>query len=293
VIHEPPRACVRRPQGSWALVALVALVASGLVASGQAHAQELESDVPREEETTTPEEPGYEPDQRGNTGDPEDPETQSQGGTGYEPDQRGEHEPPPSPDRMGATGASIALESYSGSRRSPRLEVELGLGLSLTRLQVGGENLVPAVSTGGAGAAIDLALGWRFDAARIGPRLALTVDPSFVLTHVALELDVELLDGPIAPFLRAAIGGSLVAPLFDHGGGTIGGLGVDLAVGARWRLGRGFYLGAELGGAWHVLFRSAAPECVDRCTDGAFDARRAGQSHALQLRTTIFAGFAF
>ncbi|MCZ7682868.1 MAG: hypothetical protein M5U28_30335 [Sandaracinaceae bacterium] len=236
---------------------------------------------------------GYEPDQRGE----HDEEEQSGGGESYEPDQRGEHEPEPEP-VVATAGAAPDVEEARGLGGGVGLEVSLWAGGGVLGAEAaGGDNLVRSTQQSSIGGAFGLSASVRVGPVAVGPRLSFSIDPSILLVHTGLGADVFLLDGPLVPYVRASIGLSIATPLGDllpaQGDASILGVGVELGVGVRWRATDHLFVGVELAGGWHHLWRAAVPDCTSGCTDGELDLRRPGESDALSVRVALTLGWTF
>lgn len=273
----------------------IALVLLASVLPGRARAQESETDAPPADAVENDEAAQAE-------------ENAVVGGT-YEPDQRGEHEEPGEQEERGeenvelqsseVTGdvATASAPAYGGSDELG-FELRLWLGGAATSLDpVGDGNLVSSAQDGGIGGAVGFGGAVRFGSLRIGPRVGFTIDPSFVLTNIALGADYLLTSDEIVPYLRASVGMSIVDLLGDapaqQSTADIFGIGVEVGAGARWYAYRGLFLGLELTGGWHHLWRAAVPDCTGGCTAGAFDLRRSGESNGLSLRLSIDVGWTF
>jgi hypothetical protein len=231
-------------------------------------------------------------------------------GPGYEPDQRGVVEPqqppavePQSLERReqiaaepGSADAEIAGEyAASGSRFG--LELAIDLGAALTALDSAGQsNLVRSTQEGSVGAAIGVRAGFRIGPASFGPHIAMILDPSFILANLGIGVHVMLLPEEIAPFVSFALGATIVSNLGDalpaQEGTGIFGIGAELGGGVRWQSRDGLILGGEAAAGWHHLWRDGVA-CEGECTDGDFDVRDPGESDALTLRLSLFAGYAF
>lgn len=219
------------------------------------------------------------------------------GGT-YEPDQRGGHDQPEREVERQETTMLVDAGSVRGDSLDDfGFELALSLGGSLTSLDVTGDgNLVRASQRGSFGSSFGLAAGVRFGPVVLGPRAALTIDPSFLLADFGLGVDVILMGGELAPYVRAAAFGSIVAglstplPQQEHAG--IAGFGAELGAGVRWRPWRGLIVGLDVAGAWRHLYRDSIA-CTSSCTEESFDLGRAGESDALQLRISLSVGWAF
>jgi hypothetical protein len=177
-------------------------------------------------------------------------------------------------------------------------ELQASLGAAVTDLEVAGGNLVREEQRVGVGGALGLAAGFRLGQVFIGPRLTLQLDPSIVLGHAALGAEWRVLAEDVSPFLRAAFGGTFVVPhgdtLAGQRGLAIGGIGLELAAGMRWRIGEdGLLFGVELAGTWHHLWRQAVPACVEGCSDEALDLLQSGEGDALSGRLSLIGGWAF
>lgn len=280
----PTLAAVRSPQralvASWVVLALVASAAPARAqeeSEAEGAAETNEADAAEGEATI---EGNYEPDQRGETDETEEEEQ----GTAADSVTTAESMP-----------ASPVYQSSSG--RTFGLDLTLSLGGAVTALEAAGGNVVSSAQADPVGGSLDLSAALRYRALSIGPRVALTLDPQFLLTNVAIGADWTLTNDAVAPYVRASVGLSVVdvlgGALPQQGAADILGVGVELGVGVRWSIDDGFFLGLELAGAWHHLWRAAVPTCTGSCTDGAFDLRRSGESDALQLRLSVTAGYRF
>lgn len=287
---------------SWARSSLIAL-ALALLVPGMALAQDAPDEQPEVEggEIEAGEVEGGEPD------------ALARDGGEYEPDQRGEHDEPADESEE----APVALDSAairqsvettagvgaSGSYRSGfGFELGLWLGGVVTDLDIIGDgNLVRATQRGSVGASFGFAAGMRFGPVLVGPRVGLTIDPSFLLADLGVGVEVLLMpeamtDG-ITSYVRAAVGGSLVtdlaSPLPEQRDAGIAGTVAEVGIGARWTPWRGLVIGLELAGTWHHLWREPVEGCDIGCNDGSVDLLRAGESDALQLRLSLSAGWTF
>ena len=281
---------------SWARSSLLAL-ALALLVPGLALAQDASEEQPEVE---------------GGEAEGGDPDALAQDGGGYEPDQRGEHEEESESEApsvvVDAAATRQALETTAGVGASESYRSDFGFELALwlggvvTDLDiVGGGNLVRATQRGSVGASFGFAAGMRFGPVIVGPRVGLTVDPSFLLADLGVGVEVLLMpeamtDG-ITSYVRAAVGGSLVtdlsAPLPEQRDAGIAGTVAEVGIGARWTPWRGLVIGLELAGIWHHLWREPVEGCDIGCNDGSVDLLRAGESDALQLRLSLSAGWTF
>lgn len=261
-------------------------------------------------DAATDDEEGYEPDQRGveeGGGDAAEGSYESdQGGgedtaggeTGYEPDQRGAAEEP-----LSAPGASQEMfaasddsEGTSGGRRSIGLDLELWLGLGLTDLgAIDGDNLVRSTQQGGVGGSIGASLRLGIGQLSFGPRFTVSIDPSFVLGAIGLDVRAALMRGAFVPTVRLALSYAFLAGIGDAPPSqpSAAGAWTELGIGFNWRIQGPWVLGADLAGGWLALFREGVVDCVDPCTESDFDVRRDGQSHGLTLRLHVFTGVSF
>jgi hypothetical protein len=226
----------------------------------------------------------------------------------YEPDQRGvegeSETAPQAPPQERADSETVELQSLAGSYVSSRAGSELGvdlalwLGASLTSLDVGeSNNLVREAQEGSFGAAFAFSFAMRMGYVSIGPRVGFQWDPSFVLATIGLDATVRLTPDEIAPYIRASLSGLLLVGLEDslprQSQAGIGGIGAEIAGGVRWDVADRFMVGAELSGGWYHLWRGSDPACDAECTDGELDLRERGESDALTLRLSVFAGWWF
>lgn len=282
----------RRARARCAAIAL-ALVAIAVPELARAQEESDETTETEEAAETATEDGDYEPDQRG-----EHDEEEATGGEGYEPDQRGEHDEPQEELDAAVGVATAAYERGEALDRGLGFDVQLWLGAGFLGIDAaGGDNLVRATQRSSISAALGLAAGLRLGPVIVGPRVGLSIDPTMLLANVALGADVLLLDGDIAPYVRASLGLTLAAPLGDQlpaqSEASILGVGLEVGVGARWRFYRGLYLGLELAGGWHHLWREALPSCTGECADADLDLRMPGESDALTLRLSLSVGWAF
>ncbi len=275
---------------------IVALAAIACFAPAIVYAQESEGATPDEQ-------PRYEPDQRG--AEEEEPL--------YEPDQRGaQQQPPPyEPDQRGAEGdeeadagatmqAMPASAELAGESSGSGIGVDLALwlGASVTALDAIGEgNLVRARQEGSFGAALGFSANLRIGQVAFGPRVSMILDPSFVLANLGIGAQYMILPEAFTPFVSASVGGTIVTALGDALPSQrevgIGGIGADVGGGVRWDVTRDLVVGAELSFGWHYLWRDAAPACTTECAEPEFDVRTTGESDALTLRLSLFAGYSF
>lgn len=226
-----------------------------------------------------------------------DPEESAEDGGRYEPDQRGEHEAEPVMATAGAAPDSEEARGFGGGR-GVGVELALWAGGGVLGVDAaGGDNLVRSTQRSSIGGAFGLSASLRVGPLAVGPRVSFAIDPSILLVHTGLGADVFLLDGPLVPYVRASVGLSVAAPLGDllaaQGDARILGVGVELGVGVRWRATDHLFVGVELVGGWHHLWRAAVPDCTSGCTDGELDLRRPGESDALSVRVALTLGWAF
>lgn len=272
----------------------------GEAAAGHAPALDEEAALEGGDAHEAPVEDGAEPAVRG--GDAANA-LAADGGT-YEPDQRGEHDEREEVEAdAGRAGPSVELSGASVGGTYTResdlgFELSLWLGGALTALDVAGDgNLVRESQRGSFGSSFGFAAGMRFGPVIVGPRVGLTIDPSFLLADLGLGVDVLLMDGAIAPYVRAAGYGSLVtglaSPLPDQDHAGIAGAGAELGAGVRWRPWRGLVVALDAAGIWRHLFRDPLPACSANCADAPFDLTRPGESDALQLRLSLSVGWTF
>ena len=285
---------------SWARSSLLAL-ALALLVPGLALAQDASEEQPEVEDGEV----------EGGEAEGGEPDALAQDGGEYEPDQRGEHEVESESEApvvvdAAATRQSVETTAGVGAGQSYRsdfgFELALWLGGVVTDLDiVGGGNLVRATQRGSVGASFGFAAGMRFGPVIVGPRVGLTLDPSFLLADLGVGVEVLLMpeamtDG-ITSYVRAAVGGSLVtdlsAPLPEQRDAGIAGTVAEVGIGARWTPWRGLVIGLELAGIWHHLWREPVEGCDIGCNDGSVDLLRAGESDALQLRLSLSAGWTF
>lgn len=265
---------VHRP----ARLAILTLLFAAL--PGRALAQEESANPPIEE-------PQYEPDQRGAL------ETEP-------PGEAQEEEAPLEQTRTEPGSVNISAQADSGYATSSSrfgFELALELGASLTALDSAGQsNLVRETQEGSVGAALGFRAAFRVGPAAIGPRVAMIIDPSFVLANLGIGVHVMLLPDAVAPFVSAALGATIVSALGDplpaQQNAGIFGLGAELGGGVRWQSHVGLIMGAEVAAGWHHLWRDGAA-CASECSDGEFDVREPGESDALTLRLSLFAGYSF
>lgn len=289
---------------SWARSSLIALALALLVPS-----MALAQDVPDEQpEVEGGEVEGSEVDVEGGEAGEGEPEALARDGGTYEPDQRGGHEEPDdeseaAPVVLVDAGRTQATSGEGAAYRSGfGFELGLWLGGVVTDLDIeGGGNLVRATQRGSVGASFGFAAGMRFGPVLVGPRVGLTIDPSFLLADLGVGVEVLLMpeamtDG-ITSYVRAAVGGSLVtdlaSPLPEQRDAGIAGTVAEVGIGARWTPWRGLVIGLELAGIWHHLWREPVEGCDIGCNDGSVDLLRAGESDALQLRLSLSAGWTF
>lgn len=280
-----------------------------LALPGRGIAQDAEPEETAEE-TAAPDEPGYEPDQRG--GHEEEGLGTADGAAGgepeYEPDQRGEHdggdagtdeeEMAAEPTSVGETVlAADYAEADRAGGRGYGVYTSFFVGAGLTGLDaLWGDNLVTPAQQGSFGASLGIAIGLRIGPVSFGPRVSLTVDPSFVLGTVGVDVTADLTTDRLVPTLRLGLGYAFLAGVSDSlpSQRSVGGLYTELGAGFRYDVGGPFRFGAELSGGWLALSRGEVPDCEDPCTDmGSFDLRRRGEGHGLTLRLHVFGGFDF
>jgi hypothetical protein len=282
---------------------MCALVFASALAPSWALAQESEAEGEGE--------PRYEPDQRGAEGD----ESGGEGEPQYEPDQRGAQQPEPryEPDQRGATeeDVTVATEQASYAPASAGdseyatsggsgmgVDLVLSLGGAISALDAAGQgNLVSASQEGSFGASLGFNAMFRIGRVAFGPRVSMILDPSFVLANLGIGAQVMLTEDAIAPYVSASIGGTIVTGLGDalpsQETAGIFGVGAELGGGVRWHATREVIVGAELGAGWHHLWRDAVPSCTTDCTGSELDLRTSGESDALTLRLSLYAGYSF
>jgi hypothetical protein len=306
----------------WTRSSLVAL-ALALLAPGMALAQEEQPEAV-EDEAAESDEAGESEAGESEAGESEAGESETgeleageagvlavDGGT-YEPYQRGVHDledlesEEPRVDTI-AGSAPLSIGTSSDERRvnyntELGFELALWLGGVVTDLDIaGGGNLVRATQRGSVGASFGFAAGLRIGPVIVGPRVGLTIDPSFLLADLGVGVEVLLMppgtSSEVSSYVRAAVGGSLVtglaAPLPEQRDAGVAGTVAEVAIGARWNPWRGLVIGLELAGLWHHLWREPVEACDVGCNDGTLDLLRAGESDALQLRLSLSAGWSF
>ncbi len=238
------------------------------------------------------------------SGESGEAEETANAGEDYEPDQRGTLDQPQSEPESDAGGEAESVEEISRTsgmaayEAGLHLDISLSLGAALTTLDVMGDgNLVRSDQQGAIGGAIGLMAGVHIGPVLLGGRANFTLDPSFVLVNAGLEAQVMLMRGELVPFVRGSVGVSAVTALdgalASQRRADIWGVGTELGVGLRWYLLPRLFVGADLSGGWHHLFREGLPACTSECTEGTYDVRQSGESDALSLRISLMLGWTF